>query len=68
MAVWGFLMTQYNLKQGLQKFGKRGKKAAVLELKQLYIIDTWAVIDSGELTREDKAKALLLSLLLLKEN
>ena len=66
MAVWGYLMTQYNLKPGLCKFGKRGTKAAVSELTQLHIIDTWAVMDPGHLTREDKAKALS-SLLFLKE-
>ena len=66
MAVWGHLMTQYNLKPGLRKFGERGTKAAVSELTQLHIMDTWAVMDPGQLTREDKAKALS-SLLFLKE-
>jgi hypothetical protein len=58
MAVGGDLMTQYNLKPGLHKFGKRGTKAAVSELTQLHIMDTWAVMDPGQLTKEDKAKAL----------
>jgi hypothetical protein len=66
MAVWGYQMTQYNLKPGLRKFGERGTKAAVSELTQLHIMDTWAVMDPGQLTREDKAKALS-SLLFLKE-
>ena len=66
MAVWGYLMTQYNLKPGLRKFGERGTKAAVSELTQFYIMGTWAVMDPGQLTREDKAKALS-SLLFLKE-
>ena len=66
MAVWGYLMTQYNLKPGLRKFGERGAKAAVSELTQLHIMDTWAVMDPGQLTREDKVKALS-SLLFLKE-
>jgi len=66
MVVGGYLMTQYNLKPGLHKFGKRGTKAAVSELTQLHIMDTWAVMDPGQLTREDKAKALS-SLLFLKE-
>jgi hypothetical protein len=66
MAVWGYLMTQYNLKLGLRRFGKRGTKAAVSELTQLHIMDTWAVMDPQHLTREDKAKALS-SLLFLEE-
>ena len=66
MAVWGYLMTQYNLKPGLYKFGERGTKAAVSELTQLHIMDTWAVMDPGRLTREDKATAVS-SLLFLKE-
>ena len=66
MAVWGYIMMQYNLKPGLRKFGQRGVKAAVSELTQLHIMDTWAVMDPGQLTKEDRAKALS-SLLFLKE-
>jgi len=47
MAVWGYLMTQYNLKPGLRKFGERGTKAAMSGLTQLHIMDTWAVMDPG---------------------
>ncbi len=32
MAVWGYLMTQYNLKPGLRKFGERGATVAISEL------------------------------------
>ena len=32
MMVWGYLVTQYNLKPGLRKFGTRGVSAAVKEL------------------------------------
>jgi hypothetical protein len=66
IAVWGYLMTQYNLKPGLRKFGKRGEMAAISELTQLHVMDTWTVIDLTKLTREDRTKALL-SLLFLKE-
>ena len=66
MAVRGYLMTQYNLKPGLRKFGERGTMAAVSELTQLHIMDTWVVMDPGQLTSEDKAKAQS-SLLFLKE-
>jgi hypothetical protein len=29
-------MTQYNLKEGIKKFGDEGKQAALTELQQLY--------------------------------
>ena len=29
LKVWGYVMTQYNLKPGLRKFGNRGQKTAV---------------------------------------
>jgi hypothetical protein len=40
VAVWGYLMMQYNLNPGLQKIGERGAKAAVSELMQLHMMDT----------------------------
>jgi hypothetical protein len=66
VTVWVYSMKQYNLKPGLQNFGERGAKAAVSELMQLHIMDTWAVMDPEQLMKEDKARALL-SLLFLKE-
>jgi hypothetical protein len=59
-------MMQYNLKPGLWKFGERGAKATVSEMTHLHIMDTWTVIDPEQLTKEDKARALM-SLLFLKE-
>ena len=66
MKVWGYLMTQYNLKPGLMKFGAKGQSAAIDELTQLYVMDTWTAMDATKLSREDKMKALAL-LLFLKE-
>ena len=66
MAVWGYLMTQYNRKPGLRRFGARGETASISELTQLHVMDTWKVMDPMKLTREDRRKALS-SLLLLKE-
>jgi hypothetical protein len=66
IAVWGYLMTQYNLKPGLRKFGNKGTEAAVLELTQLHVMDTWKVMDPLQLNREARAKALY-SLLFHKE-
>jgi hypothetical protein len=40
IAVWGYLMTQYNLKPGLRKFGKQGETVAISELTQLHVMDT----------------------------
>ena len=31
MKVWGYLMTQYNLKPGLRKFGAKGQSAVIDE-------------------------------------
>ncbi len=38
-------MTQYNLKAGLKKFGEKGTSAAMEELMQLHIMDTWKAMD-----------------------
>ncbi len=40
MKVWEYLMTQYNLKPGLRKFGEQGATAARDKLTQLHIMDT----------------------------
>jgi hypothetical protein len=40
MKVWAYLMTQYNFKPELRKFGARGATAALDELTQLHAIDT----------------------------
>jgi hypothetical protein len=66
LKVWGYIMTQYNLKPGLRKFGERGATAAVDKLTQLHVMDTWTAMDPSKITREDKVRALL-SLLFLKE-
>ena len=59
-------MTQYNLKLGLRKFGQRGQTAAVKELTQLHIMDTWTPLQAEKLSQEQRMRALL-SLLFLKE-
>jgi hypothetical protein len=66
MKVWGYLMTQYNLKPGLQKFSKRGATAVVDELTQLHIMETWTAMDPSKLSCKDRMKALS-SLMFLKE-
>jgi hypothetical protein len=64
--VWGYILTQYNLKPGLRKFGARGAAAAVKELTQLHIMDTWKPVHLSQLGREGKMRVLSL-LLFLKE-
>jgi len=53
IKVWGYLMTHYNLKPGLRKFGEKGAKAAMDELTQLHIMDTWTAMDPSKITQED---------------
>jgi hypothetical protein len=66
MKVWVYLMTQYNLKPGLRKFGARDATAALDELMQLHVMDTLTAMDPSKLMQEDQMKALSL-LLFLKE-
>jgi hypothetical protein len=54
------------LKPGLRKFGTRGEKAALKEMTQLHIMDTWTPMDAGKLSRGQRMRALSL-LLFLKE-
>ncbi len=64
--IWAYVMTQYNLKPSLRKFGERGVTVAVNELTQLHIMDTWTAMDPSKISQEDQMKALS-SLLFLKE-
>jgi hypothetical protein len=66
MMVWGYMMMQYNLKAGLRKFRDKGKMAAMEEMTQLHIMDTWKAMDPAKLSREEQMQALSL-LLYLKE-
>ncbi len=66
MMVWGYMMTQYNLKAGLRKFGDKAKIAAMEEMTQLHIMDMWKAMDPAKLSREEQMQALSL-LLFLKE-
>jgi hypothetical protein len=60
------MMTQYNLKVGLQKFEERGVTVAVDKLTQLHIMDRWTTMDPSKITREDRVRAHL-SVLFPKE-
>ncbi len=66
MMVWGYTMMQYNLKAGLRKFGDKARTAAMEEMIQLHIIDTWKAVDPAKLSQEEQMRVLFL-LLFLKE-
>jgi len=57
LGVMTYLMTQYNLKPGLRKFGSRGHTAAVKELTQLHIMDTWTPMAADKLSREQRMRS-----------
>jgi hypothetical protein len=50
------------LKPGLRKFGEKGAMAAMDELTQLHVMDTWTAMDPSKLSREDRMGALSLLL------
>jgi hypothetical protein len=62
IKVWGYIMMQYNLKPGLRKFGAHGAAAAVKELTQFHIMDTWKPMHPSQLGQEEKMRTLLLLL------
>ena len=66
LGVMAYLLTQCNLKPGLRKFGTQGEKAALKEMTQLHIMDTWTPMEAGKLSRKQRMRALS-SLLFLKE-
>ena len=66
MDVMKYLLTQYNLKEGLRYFGEKGVAAAEGELTQLHVMDTWVPEDPAMLSRAEKVRALS-SLMFLKE-
>ena len=66
LGVMAYLLIQYNLKPGLQKVGVKGEKAALKEMTQLHIMDTWTPMEAEKLSREQRMRALSL-LLFLKE-
>ena len=61
IKVWGYIMTQYNLKPGLRKFGARGAAAAVKELTQLHIMNTWEPMHPSQLGQEEKKKSAIVA-------
>ena len=67
LGIMAYLLTQYNLKPGLRKFGTQGEKAALKEMTQLHIMDTWTLMDAGKLSREQRMRVLSLLLFLTEK-
>ena len=64
----GVAMAQvYSLKKGLKEFSQDGKNAVQSELQQNHNMDTYFPINSKELTRQQKRKALESLVNLVKE-
>jgi hypothetical protein len=59
-------MTQYNLKQGIKKFGDNGKAAVLVELRQLYDRNVMELVMKSDRTPADR-KGALRYLMFLKE-
>jgi hypothetical protein len=59
-------LTQYNLKQGIKRFGDKGKTAVLDELQQLYDRDVMEPVDPSSLSPA-KRKGALRYLMFLKE-
>ena len=59
-------MTQYNLKQGIKKFGDSGKAAVLTELQQLYDQKVMRPVNKYDLTPAER-KGALRYLMFLKE-
>ena len=66
IKVLAVIMTQLSLKEGLKRFGTRGKQGALKEMKQLHDMRTFFPRDPRTLTREERRRALS-SLIFLKE-
>ncbi len=58
LGVMAYLLTQYNLKPGLRKFGTQGEKAVLKEMTQLHIMNTWMPREAGNLLRKQRMREL----------
>jgi hypothetical protein len=58
VILQNIVMTQYNLKQGIKKFGDVGKAAVLVELRQLYDPKVMSPINKYDLTAAESKGAL----------
>jgi hypothetical protein len=66
VILQNIVMSQYNLKQGIKKFGDPGKAAVLTELPQLYDRHVISPVNKYDLTGEEQ-KGTLRYLMFLKE-
>jgi hypothetical protein len=66
VILQSIIMTQYNLMQGIKKFGYEGKQAVLTELRQLYDRDVMEPVSKYDLTPTER-KGALCYLMFLKE-
>ncbi len=66
VILQSIILTQYNLKQGIKKFGDDGKAAVLAELQQLYDRNVMKPVGKFDLTAEER-KGALRYLMFLKE-
>jgi hypothetical protein len=52
-------MTQYNLKQGIKKFGNKGKEAVLIKLQQLYDQAVMEPLQKYDLTPAEQKGAVM---------
>jgi hypothetical protein len=58
VILQSIVMTQYKLRQGIKKFGRKGKAAVMEELQQLYDRDIMQPISKSDLSPEERKGAL----------
>ncbi len=58
VILQSIVLTQYNLKQGIKKFGEKGKQAVMTELQQLYDRDVMEAVHKSDLTYDERRGAL----------
>ena len=64
--LFGCLLIQLSLKEGLRRWGQRGADSAIKEMKQMHDLQAFFPRDPKTMTREQRVKALS-SLIFLKE-
>ena len=64
--ILAHLFIQFSLKQGLKKYGKKGEKSVMKELRSLHDLKAWIPLDHKKLTREQRLQALT-TVVFLKE-
>ena len=53
-TVTEYISTQYNLKQGFEKFGKKAKDATEKELTPIHNMNALLPLDANKLTEKEK--------------